>query len=364
MAKDLLDPIHEGPGQSRVQAALFVGFLALGGIAALSTPAARSSPQDADVLRGEWTARWEKSFDAALPWRDASIATWGVIEWFGFGTARTGALVGDEGWMFTSEEFETRPQEAEELALKLDFIERAAAALKGRGADLVIAVVPAKARVCSDKLGRYTLHDPERYDRFVDELRGRGIPAPDLSAALSDLGCEASFLRTDTHWTPAGARGAALAIAEAVKTPLPTAAFATERGEAASREGDLLAYLPLGALQASGPQPDLVTPERTSRTDGGAGDLAAALLGDVAGPAVALVGTSYSFNPDWNFSGALKEALKTDVLNVAEEGGGPFKPMATYLGGPEIEETPPRLVLWEIPERYLTVSYDLTLPEA
>ena len=38
--------------------------------------------------------------------------------------------------------------------------------------------------------------------------------------------------------------------------------------------------------------------------------------------AVGLVGTSYSANPNWNFVGALKEALHSDVVNYAEDGHG------------------------------------------
>ena len=42
---------------------------------------------------------------------------------------------------------------------------------------------------------------------------------------------------------------------------------------------------------------------------------------------VTLVGTSYSADERWNFTGALQTALGADVLNLATEGRGPLPPM-------------------------------------
>jgi alginate O-acetyltransferase complex protein AlgJ len=369
MAQDLLDPIHPGPGQSRVQAALFVGMLVLGGITSLSTEAARTAPVGKDFLKGSWTGAWEHAFDEAMPLRPVGIDTWGALEWFGFRTARRGALVGEGGWMFTSEEFETLPDEAAEVRRKVDFAVDVAGRLKKDGVDLIVALVPAKARVCQDRLGRYDLHDRARYATVRDALVHAGLRVPDLSRALADGGgCDRHFLRTDTHWTAEGARTAAGAVVAALRddglvASLPRTGFSTERGPPEERAGDLLRYLPLGPLQGYGPAPDQVAIETTVMKDSG-DDLAAALFGDAAGPPVTLVGTSYSLDPTWNFSGALKQALGADVLNLAREAGGPFAPMVAYLAGPEIHEAPPALVVWEIPERYLGVSYDLTLPGA
>jgi alginate O-acetyltransferase complex protein AlgJ len=59
----------------------------------------------------------------------------------------------------------------------------------------------------------------------------------------------------------------------------------------------------------------------------------------------------------WNFEGALKEALGADVLNVANQGEGPVRPMQEYLVSETLQNTPPELVIWEIPERFINVSY-------
>ena len=71
---------------------------------------------------------------------------------------------------------------------------------------------------------------------------------------------------------------------------------------------------------------------------------------------MALVGTSYSAGEAWDFAGALREALGADVLQAAQEGEGPFEPMSDYLEDDAFLQTPPRLVVWEIPERYLPVE--------
>jgi alginate O-acetyltransferase complex protein AlgJ len=47
-------------------------------------------------------------------------------------------------------------------------------------------------------------------------------------------------------------------------------------------------------------------------------------------------------------------AVGADVVNFAEEGHGPFAPMADYLDSDLAKNTPPKVVIWEFPVRYLT----------
>jgi len=113
------------------------------------------------------------------------------------------------------------------------------------------------------------------------------------------------------------------------------------------REGDLMSYLPKrGTTRRPLPAPEAV-PGYGTYADSGAG-----LFGSAEIP-VALVGTSYSAEPAWHFDGFLKRELGTDVLNLSESGNGPFKPMDAALSSGVLEANGVRLVLWEIPERYL-----------
>ncbi len=74
---------------------------------------------------------------------------------------------------------------------------------------------------------------------------------------------------------------------------------------------------------------------------------------------IALVGTSYSAEAQWNFEGALRQVLGCRVLNVSQIGRGAFAPMAAYLDNPAFKQNAPSLVVWEIPERLLPVQADL-----
>jgi alginate O-acetyltransferase complex protein AlgJ len=81
-------------------------------------------------------------------------------------------------------------------------------------------------------------------------------------------------------------------------------------------------------------------------------------------PDIVLIGTSYSANTRWNFPGYLKEALGEDIASYAREGAGPFRPMLAYLASEDFRREPPRLVIWEIPERALVVGVGQIQPAA
>ena len=85
--------------------------------------------------------------------------------------------------------------------------------------------------------------------------------------------------------------------------------------------------------------------------------------GAAAAPEIVLVGTSYSANALWSFEPQLKAALGKDVLNLAEQGHGPFVPMADVIRQLDAGNLHPRAIIWEIPVRYLdddTHSQDRT----
>jgi len=86
------------------------------------------------------------------------------------------------------------------------------------------------------------------------------------------------------------------------------------------------------------------------------------LFGD-DNPPITLVGTSYSANKLWGFDQYLKEIFQSDILNAADEGQGPFQTMETYLNNDAFQNNPPQLLIWEIPERYISVNYNLSQPK-
>ena len=190
-----------------------------------------------------------------------------------------------------------------------------------------------------------------------------GIPAPDLLAPLRAAKADdLLFMRTDTHWTPKGADIVARQLSEALRRSFSLSGepqqFITEASQQKPYMGDLTRFLPLDPLFARlMPEPDQLQRYDTHppQTDNDA----AALFADSELP-VALVGTSYSANPNWNFAGALRQHLQRDLSNHAEDGQGPIVPMLRYLQSDELNNAPAQVVIWEFPERYLPMANDFS----
>ncbi|THF68051.1 hypothetical protein E7T06_18200 [Deinococcus sp. Arct2-2] len=337
-------------------AAFLLGVVGLGAAATLTSPGFRERVLGKDVITGTWQLTWEKGLDAKVPWRDLSVNLWGNLNYRLFGEARDGALVGKEGWLFTSEEYQTAAGDEAEIAAKVKYVQQVHAELAKDGTRLVVALIPAKTRVYPEQLRvQVPAQQTEGYGTFRQALMRAGILVPDVWGALKAAKQERPvFLHTDTHWTPEGANAAAQAIALAVQevaSDLPPAEYTVQIKPATERSGDLLRYVP-------GPAPDRVRELEYTRTDQGGGGL----LGDET-LAVTLVGTSYSADSKdnvWHFDDAVSQALKTEVLNVAQEGKGPIVPMREYLKSEERKDSPPQVVVWEIPERFLRVEYNET----
>lgn len=350
---------------TRVKSALaLVGLAILVGGAALAAvnPVWRDTPQGKAVLNGEWTQSFGSAFDKALLIREPSVAAWATASFVLFGEARPGALVGTGGWLYTEEEFDA-VDPAASVARTLTFAREAQRRLAARGVRLVVMLVPAKARIHPEHLGGTRW--PERltgvYASLSDGLERSGIDVVDVARAMR-TSREPMFYRTDTHWSSAGAALAARAAAERLRVVAPDIVpgpvrFALVTGKPQEHRGDLLTYLPMGRLGARYmPAPDPLVPVTAE------GDTGGGLLGDADTP-VLLVGTSYSANAKWGFESRLKAATGIDIVNAAREGDGPFAPLRDIVGDATIAETGARVVLWELPERYVWMKGKLGPPE-
>ncbi|MFB9993242.1 hypothetical protein ACFFLM_14815 [Deinococcus oregonensis] len=361
-AQDTLKPKADNPAAPRLlhwlPAAFLLAVVGLGAVVTLTSPGFQERVTGKDIITGTWQLSWEKGLDAKVPWRDPSVNLWGSMNYRLFAEARDGALVGKEGWLFTSEEYQTAAGDEAEIAAKVKYISEVRDELAKDGAKLVVVLIPAKARVYSEDLSaQVPAQKAPVYASFRQSLTTAGIISPDLLASFQAEKQKSSrdlFFRTDTHWTPEGAKVAAQTVALAVQElapDLPPAEYAVQIKPATERRGDLLRYVP-------GPAPDQVREGEYIRTDEGGGGL----LGDET-LAVTLVGTSYSADSKdnvWHFDDALSQALKTEVLNAAQEGKGPIVPMREYLKSEDRKNNPPRIVIWEIPERFLRVKYQET----
>jgi alginate O-acetyltransferase complex protein AlgJ len=309
------------------------------------------------VTNGAASHALETELDKNIPVRQPSIDAWGVLEYNLFKNGRTGVLVGQDGWLFTDEEFKRPKHFDAEIQGKLEYVSEVKKLLETNGTKLAVVVIPAKARIYAEHLGRYKkpAYWNDVYSSFVTNLKERGVITPNALSALEAAKTQGDlFLKTDTHFTPTGARVIAKSIAEAIKASslsLTAASFTEVPTTPLEHSGDLLKYIPMGNQQASGPKPDTLTSSTVEGSGGGG------LLGD-AQLEVALVGTSYSANDKFGFPGSLKLELGSDLLNAAQEGKGPIVPMREYMK--TFKENPVKLVIWEIPERFLPVAYPET----
>ena len=336
--------------------------LAGGLVLTATNPAVFTPPGRISVLAGRWAARYGEHYEGQLAVRPFAAALWDLLRYALFAEGGRGVLVGRDGWLFTTEEFEVVRLDEAPAVPYLELVGDVHRALAARGVALVVALVPAKTSIYPEHLGRrYTV--PARFEGRYASLRARlsamGVQAPNLEGPLREARTrQAVFLRTDTHWTPAGARAAAEALAPFIVPELegrgsPRTAFVGTAGDEQAYRGDLLSFIRLGQwFERFGPPPDTLTRTRAvlDETQGTEGEKVG-LFDDIVIPVV-LVGTSYSAGPLWGFDDALKVALQADVLNVAEEGRGPFLPMQALLEGSVLADVRPDVVVWEIPERY------------
>ncbi|WP_428241446.1 alginate O-acetyltransferase AlgX-related protein [Gynuella sp.] len=194
------------------------------------------------------------------------------------------------------------------------------------------------------------------YAQALAQFRARGAIVPDFTALFGETADPNKdfFFRRDHHWTPYGAETAAKVVADAVKSTtlyrqLPKQEFSTRRSGLIGKRGTLqMAFSRMCGVEFADQYVDEYTTEPTASSSDAGG-----LFGDDALPEVTLVGTSNSRSAvQLNFDGFLKQYLQTDILNVAKAGAGLDGAMLEYLPSDEFQQSPPKLLLWEVPSYY------------
>jgi SGNH hydrolase-like domain, acetyltransferase AlgX len=71
-------------------------------------------------------------------------------------------------------------------------------------------------------------------------------------------------------------------------------------------------------------------------------------------------GTSYSVYPA--LADGLRNGLQRDVLLLARDGGW-YNTLKDYLASKQYQTEPPRVIVWEYPERYLSLQFEARDPE-
>ncbi|VXC43598.1 Cell division protein FtsQ [Pseudomonas sp. 8Z] len=319
------------------------------------------TPSWADVRSGEVTHRIAREL-TAVPFAKRAADLERAASWLAIGDLGPRVRQGCPGWLFLADELQVHTQAQHNAQARADKVRALNGWLAGRGIELLVVLVPDKSRIAAEQLcglPRSPALAP-RVAQWQGSLQQAGIATLDLTATLQPLG-SAAYLRTDTHWSETGAAAAAQRVAKAVAglavTPSPLKQWSRSVGAEQVRPGDLVRlagidWLPI-ALQ---PAVERVAASQFSALDEAAGVEAEDLFGDSQLPNVALIGTSFSRNS--NFVGFLEQALGTSLGNFAKDGGGFDGAAKDYLQSPAFEQTPPRLLIWEIPERDLQTPFE------
>jgi alginate O-acetyltransferase complex protein AlgJ len=305
---------------------------------------------------------------AAIPVLAAQIernASWIVLSDLG-----TRVREGKRDWLFLNDERVIYSDRQVNALARANEVIGLRDRLASQSIALIVIVVPDKSRVESDSLA--DLLRPEslrlRVEQWVDSLSTAGITVVNLTDPLkkiNNIPGSHAFMRTDTHWNEAGAQTAAKFIAERILSSGFVASPSVERTISDQmqqiHEGDLVKLAGINHLPAPlRPHAEMV--RRTSFAPrahvSGTQDektLNDDLFGDTQLPNIVLLGTSYSTSS--NFAHFLEYSLKTNIANFAKEGGDFSGSVNAYLKSTAFKETPPKMIIWEIPERMIETDH-------
>ena len=307
-----------------------------------------------DFATGQVTEAQSRLLNEELWGGDILAAAARAIDWWALRDLGGQVRRGCDGWLFLREELDVHPEPKAAMARRAAMVGRVADILRGRNIFLVVALAPDKSRVEAGHLCR--LKRPARlawrYQQFNAFIGGQGVQTIDLFHVLERLEGERYFL-SDTHWNEKGAKAAADAIARHLEergvAPPRGSSVETRIGPVVrERVGDLIRLAGLADLPIPlRPAGDWVAESETILPEPASDDL----LGEMAGPPVVVVGSSFSRNA--NFVGFLAAALSSPVGNLAQD-GAKFSAAATaYFKNAAFKESPPQAIVWEIPERHV-----------
>ncbi len=331
--------------------AMFFGYGVFANLSLLTGPLPAVALPDDGLLSGGLTQDLDRIYKKDLPHMRVSIGLIGAARYALLGETRLGAVAGTDGWLFTAEELRAQPSDRQ-LAAIVRTVADVRARLALRGVDLIVIPLPAKIDI-------YRKHGPDPvfgnalqslYSQFIAQLATLDIRVVDTRSALLDAAAPV-FFATDTHWTPQGAAIVADAVAASGNISPGNLIYKVTTAAPKALTGDLVSFVSTTELAPyiGLPQESVAIHPQTAVVAGADSDIFGA-----TGQDIVLVGTSYSANPDWGFADALMRTLGRDVVSVAQQGLGPLQPMQQYLASPDYRDAPPKVVIWEIPIRYLT----------
>lgn len=341
------------PFDQYITALIAVGITCAGALTFFSTKA-----PDFDLRSlgdGSWQSSYEAAFDDVNVVKSEAVHAYNALQIMLAGQIQSDVVIGSDKWLFSETEYKLNPSFSDTLAQNISTVASVVADLQSRGIDVKVVALPDKARVMADYApsNRGALVDG-RYTSLVDGLTAKGVTViSPLDHLISATSRDPMFLRSDTHWTPEGAIKVAKLVAANTGEKGSVSKTLTRVGER-EHVGDLYRFLDLGRYR------EWLNFEYETVSEYALGSGSASLEADLFGAstvdgAIHLVGTSYSEDVRWSFADAIEVQSGRPVVNFAQKGYGPLKPMFDYLDQLTANSDLPDIIIWEIPEKYMSL---------
>ncbi|MCJ8312797.1 MAG: hypothetical protein HRU38_03430 [Saccharospirillaceae bacterium] len=315
--------------------------------------------KDIGLLSNNYFSEFDKQFNEKNVMREKAIGLISLINYVVFNQGKKELVIGQDNWLFSSEEFNQSKDGYGILFDNLESISMVNDVLEKKGIHLLLVPVPSKARVYKNKLLNKkpnVIHEDLFNQLLINSIK-EDICIINTFETMQAMSFE-SFFKSDTHWTSNSTKKIAKEIVKQVKNKHPELLhksndhYELEYQRTVDVVGDLSVFLPV---------PDSISSQWVEQTDvyvtyntSGSLDL---FSNNQTVNEVALVGTSYSANEIFNFKQFLKYYFKNDILDYSLVGQGPFKPMVNFIQDLD-QHQDIKIVLWEIPERYLIQAFD------
>lgn len=227
--------------------------------------------------------------------------------------------------------------------------------LQSRGTTLVMVPIPGRALIHPEYLGDID-YDVQRgrqsYSRYLEQLRAIQIVVPQINSLFEQTHSKPLFFARDHHWNHHGARTIARLTAYAIKgqkiSGIGKKAFSSYSVGGDHNDGSLQRAA-LELCKQRYPK----EPFKLYQTVAMSSSLDDDLFSELVEAQIVLVGTSNSKGRlHFNFDGFLAHYVGATVNNKAKSGGGFGGALKDYLDSKDFNESPPRILVWEVPGYY------------
>lgn len=316
------------------------------------------------IRRGEWTKAIEKDLSRRERVPGLIRGTYNEFMFRTFEHTPEEVLLGADGWFFLGASTRDFPVPLEKAALPrtAELIAATTRWFERNGTKVVVLFVPEKSSLLPDQVRAAEPTFSPMYDAGCEAFRAQRLAFIDPRPVLTKNG-EPLYFKNDTHWTSDGAVAAAQLVVDRIVAHygspdlVPGVAVDGEIFQNGPRlhVGDLVKMLGLkdgGELERSLGVTTATIVGRDAKTKG--------LLDSKQPEDIVLVGTSYSHG--YYLPSVFSALLDRRVENRAIIGRGPIVPLLQVAQDALLGRRPfPKLMIWEVPERFLFVSAERDL---